>query len=597
MCFNIYKWLLCAHDGEYAVFDGGDRTQDSTFKIEDVLMSFSFKTLTKALSGCLMVAALCGACMAITGCSSRIEPDTSTLDDVRNNADFHDESIDIAGMDLVITEKDADASYDQTALSTITLSDSEVTTDALGVITEGTITTITIPGTYVVSGALSDGQLCVDVSNESDVQLILANCNITNQSGPAIFIRNANKVYFTLMDGTQNVFVDGSEYTLEHDLGDDMNDAKGAAICSTGDIAINGTGRLGAIGNFSNGIFTEGSLVVASGDIAVNANNDALHGCKNVKIAGGSLNLNAGRNAVMADHDGPTSGFVSITRGQININAQNNGICARSFANIADGFYTINAKHSALYSGVEGRMVTGQYDIASGGIAICFAKVMHIEGGEVRISESQIGYASEKILIDNGIVDVHATENAFVAYPSSMLIDAVDVQTSTDADAYSSDTTTDIAASLPSFDDMDANDDCLFHMTMGQVGAWSEEEVLLSAGSIVMNGGKFESGTTGDNLGMAYKKDARANGGTFFLTSMGDAVSDFNGGSALSSIAMLAGPADTTITLGSRSESNLVHYDSPIPFKVVLVASSFMQEGADYTIKAGAESTTAAPSV
>ena len=86
--------------------------------------------------------------------------------------------------------------------------------------------TITEAGTYILSGDY-EGMIVVEVGEEDKVQLVLDNATISNDSGPAIYVRSADKVFLTAAEGTVNVISDGSEYTLAD--GDTTLDAVHAA--------------------------------------------------------------------------------------------------------------------------------------------------------------------------------------------------------------------------------------------------------------------------------------------------------------------------------------------------------------------------------
>ena len=46
---------------------------------------------------------------------------------------------------------------------------------------------------------------------------IMTNAAISNENGPAIYVRSADKVFITAAEGTVNVISDGSDYTLTDD--------------------------------------------------------------------------------------------------------------------------------------------------------------------------------------------------------------------------------------------------------------------------------------------------------------------------------------------------------------------------------------------
>lgn len=51
-------------------------------------------------------------------------------------------------------------------------------------------------GVYYLEGTIDDGQIYIDTKDS--VKLVLNNVNITNKTGPAIMVENANQVYIEL---------------------------------------------------------------------------------------------------------------------------------------------------------------------------------------------------------------------------------------------------------------------------------------------------------------------------------------------------------------------------------------------------------------
>ena len=111
------------------------------------------------------------------------------------------------------------------------------------------VVNINAAGEYVLSGTLTDGQIVVDVGDDEKVQLYLDNAEITNHSGSAILVQNAEKVVITLVAGTVNTIADGTNYT---DL--DASGEPDAAIFSHDDLTINGDGSLTVQANYADGI-------------------------------------------------------------------------------------------------------------------------------------------------------------------------------------------------------------------------------------------------------------------------------------------------------------------------------------------------------
>ena len=143
---------------------------------------------------------------------------------------------------------------------------------------------ITESGTYQLTGTIADGMVYVDCQDE--VRLILDSVDITNTTGPAIYINSSNKTIIELADESVNTLTDGSEYNTDSN---DDTIGKGT-ISSNGDITICGEGSVEINGNYKHAVSAEGSICVQSGSITVNdAIKDCIHAEEVAQIDGGSI--------------------------------------------------------------------------------------------------------------------------------------------------------------------------------------------------------------------------------------------------------------------------------------------------------------------
>ncbi len=71
-------------------------------------------------------------------------------------------------------------------------------------VTSGQNTTITEAGVYIITGTAADTSVIVEAADDAKVQLVLQNLTITNSSTPAIYVKNADKVFVTTQKDTAN---------------------------------------------------------------------------------------------------------------------------------------------------------------------------------------------------------------------------------------------------------------------------------------------------------------------------------------------------------------------------------------------------------
>ncbi len=213
--------------------------------------------------------------VALTGCGDSDIEGNSTAPSGQPSA-MSNEAGPSASTKEHLTENDANVvpEADFSNATVITLG-STMTVDGDGAEVNGNIVTITKAGNYTVSGTLEDGQLHI-LADKAEVNIELNGVNITNSSGPAIYAEDDKITTLTVKEGTDNRISDGG-----------TNDA--AALYCEDDLTINGTGSLIVNGNTSDGIESNDILIVNSGDIEVNAQDDAINAGDGLIINGGSI--------------------------------------------------------------------------------------------------------------------------------------------------------------------------------------------------------------------------------------------------------------------------------------------------------------------
>lgn len=206
-----------------------------------------------------------------------------------------------------------------------------------GVSISGNIITISKEGTYVLSGALSEGQIVVD-ADSAKVQLVLDNVDITCASSAAIYVKNADKTFITLAEGSENILMNTAEYEAIDDNNID------AVIFSKDDLTLNGKGTLTINSEYGHGIVSKDDLKLVSGICNITAKKHALSGKDSVRIAAGTYNLTSGKDGIHSENaDDDEKGFVYIASGDFTIESAGDGIDASYVVQIDDGDFDITA--------------------------------------------------------------------------------------------------------------------------------------------------------------------------------------------------------------------------------------------------------------
>jgi hypothetical protein len=355
--------------------------------------------------------------------------------------------------------------------ATITLEGNTISFVGAGASVNGSVIIITYAGVYTVSGSLDDGQIIVDTESAETVHLILNGVSISSSTSAPIYIRNAEKVVITLANGTQNYVTDGTAYILESG-----SDEPNAAVFSKSDLTLNGDGALTVSANYDNGITGKDDLKIVSGNISINAVNDAIRGRDSISIQDGTFTITAGGNGLQSNNDEDSAkGWVSISGGTFNITVNQDGIQAETSLAISGGDFTIttgggsikgthvgqgdwgmgnnsntsdsNVSAKGLKAGVDltvtGGIFTidsaddtlhsnnslaingGTFQLASGDDGIHSDTTLTINSGELTITQSYEGIESQTITINNGTIHLTASDDGINGSSGSSSTDGV----------------------------------------------------------------------------------------------------------------------------------------------------------------------------
>lgn len=286
-----------------------------------------------------------------------VEEMQAAIDDAMSEAD-----IDITDM---FTKRDLAGTYEESEAVKITLSGKTATCDSSNVQIEDGVVTIKAAGVYVLSGTLTDGTVVVDAGDDDKVQLVLDGVSITAADYAAIYAKNADKVFVTLAEDTENTLTVSGDYVQTDDNNVD------AVIFAKCDLTLNGSGSLSVKDTTGHGIVSKDDLVVAGGTYTIESQDHCLNGKDSVRIADGTFTLTCDEDGIHAGSDDQQDGYVYIEGGDINISVCDDGIHA------------------------EGLLI--------------------ITGGDIDISKSYEGIGGYKILVTGGDIDVAASDDGFNA--------------------------------------------------------------------------------------------------------------------------------------------------------------------------------------
>ena len=310
------------------------------------------KILTSATSVTLLAA------LALTGCSTTSNAlasgttaadssvgttvttsSATATDTATSNSSFSTNVKSGEKLDVDTHYSEQDLSWDTSSETAIDLSNPTATD---GVTVEDGTLTITKAGTYKLSGEYQ-GQIKVETADSDAVRLVLDNANITNSSGAALNVVNADEVILYSASGTTNTISDGADYTA---TGEDDPDA---VVYSKADLTIAGEGTLKVNGNHEDGIHTSDGLVIASGTLEVNAANTGIKGKDYVDILGGTINVTAQQDGVKSTNDTDEGqGWTRLSNGTVTVNAGDDGFKASRVVEISGGSLTVEQSDEGI---------------------------------------------------------------------------------------------------------------------------------------------------------------------------------------------------------------------------------------------------------
>ena len=356
--------------------------------------------LVMSLAGCGTAADGSAASASSAGDSSLTEVSAETAEEEETSS-----------TDEMFTDRDMDPSYDESEATKITLSGSSAKVNGDGAAVSGSTVTISKEGVYILSGELT-GQVVVEADDTAKVQLVLDDATITNANSAAIYVKQADKVFVTLADGTANTLSTTGTYAADGDTNID------AVIFSKEDLCIQGSGALSITSEEGNGVTSKDDLKVTGGSLSIDVNGHALEGKDSVRIADGTFELTSGKDGIHASNEEDAEkGFVYIAGGSFTINAADDGIHAITTLTVNAGTFDITAAEAmeatyiTINDGVIGISASDD-GINAAAKSTAYTPTVEINGGEITISMGQGDTdaidANGYIYINGGVIDITA---------------------------------------------------------------------------------------------------------------------------------------------------------------------------------------------
>ena len=287
-------------------------------------MKYTHKNKPKAL----VIAAVLAMTLAGCGSADRSTSAVSSASEVTESAVLTETSV---------TNQDSAVSADSELFSerdlnqTPDLSDAEYLT-----VSDGQDISVSEEGIYVLSGSAEEVTVTVDAADDAKVQIVLDGVSITNKVFPAIYVKNADKVFITTTD-SENVLTVTGEFTDDESTGTD------GVIFSKDDLVLNGVGTL-TISSTENGVVSKDDLKITGGTYYITASSKAFEANDSILIADGAFTINAGSDGFHAENDDDnTQGAIVIEDGTFSVNVQDDAIHGQTTVTINGGTFDLTA--------------------------------------------------------------------------------------------------------------------------------------------------------------------------------------------------------------------------------------------------------------
>lgn len=548
----------------------------------------------------------------------------------------------------MFTDRDYEIGYDENDSILIQLNGDSASASSDSVHISGTTITITENATHIISGTLNDGMIIVNAPDTAKLQLVLNGVNINSSTSAPLYILEADKVFVTLADGSENVLSNGGSFTPIDENNID------SAIFSKQDITLNGSGTLTVNSPAGHGIVSKDDLVLTSGTYIVNAASHGMDANDSVRIANADISIYAGKDGIHVENsDDASLGFVYIGSGDMKIEAEGDGISAGSYMQIENGAIDILAGGGYVNGTSQSSSSWGNFK-GGRGHSSDFPSPFGSSAASADTASSDESSTSMKgiksvgsMLISNGTITIDSADDA-IHSDTSITVNGGTFEIASGDDAFHAEETLAISAGnmniTQSYEGLEAlnvavsggnikltaSDDGLNAAGgtdssgttggrdgmfgggrggMGGMGGMSSSNgtIVISGGTLYVNSsgdGLDANGTLtitggyttvvgptqGDTSTLDYDKSGVITGGTFIGTGASGMAQSFSD-SEQGVVAINAGnrAAGTNITLQDKDGNTLISYAPELSFAVVIISSPDIVSGETYTVTIGAE--------
>ncbi len=467
------------------------------------------------------------------------------------------------------TSNDLNGNYDEDkAQAVITLEGDSISVKGNGAYVLNGDVYITGGGAYVLTGTLTDGRIIVDAYNSSKIWLILKGADISCSDDAAIIVEQAEKVFLTLAEGTDNAVTCADTYSDEA-----VEAGHTGAIFARDDLTINGSGSLTVDAGYQHGIVSKDDLVITGGHITVTAAGDALNANKNLCITDAWMDLAAGDDGIHSDT------MIYVASGTILISQCYEGLEALTIE-IAGGDITIYPTDD----GINANAATGNAFGTGGGPG---------RGGWQRNGESPAGESNGEEMTGESAKGLRGESNGEEMTGES----AEGLRGESNGEEMTGE-------SAVQENEDTADEESWIRISGGTVTIINESgtdaDGLDSNGDVFITGGTILVSVNGDGMNNAIDYGSESggiceiSGGTVVAaggSSMAESFSETSTQCSLLYICSSLVDSGTTVSVTNEEGTVILSWEVPCSFSSVQLSSPDMKQGETYTVKIGDEET------
>ena len=569
-------------------------------------MSFKYKIFAIVMAAVLAI-------MTFGGCSLK-------------KTDSADSGTSVSDEDM-FTERDLDASYEESSSAKIALADGATKSDSDNVKTDGDAVEITGEGTYIISGTLTNGRIIINAKDSDKIQLVLNGANINCDTGAAIYVKQADKVFITLAPSSENTLSNKREFVAVDDNNID------SVIFSKSDLTLNGSGKLTVNAAYGHGIVSKDDLVLTGGEYSITSEKQALSGKDSIRVADGTYTLNAGKDGLHSENTDDTSkGFIYIANGTFDITCDCDGIDASGTVTVKNGSVNITSgggsenaekKNEEFFPGgrnqqnqsaeqtteqsdsvsakgikADGNLtiVSGEFSINSADDAIHSNSSITVSGGTYKILTGDDGiHADANLTVTNGTLNIEKSYEGLEGQAINISGGTISIVSDDDGmNAAGGNDESGFGGKMMQ-DDFSTDENSSITISGGKITINASGDGIDSNGNFYVKGGEiYVSGPENDGNGaLDYSGDAQITGGTIVAAGMNGMAQNFGSSSTQGSILLnVSSRSSGAVTVKDSSGNVIISFTPEKEYNSVVISSPDIKKGETYTVTAAGESQT-----